>query len=118
MDVHQLELGNSTYDDGMDVPMIVYPGYQGAHEIRHLAGRWRRVDRLPGGRIHYVVLHSPVLPRRSRPTSNAVYQVPVDPADEPLHDRCPFIQMSAHELERTAIVQQLACVVRIGTGNR
>ena len=43
--MHQLELRDGAHDYRMDAAVIVHPGHEGAHEIRHFAGRRRRVER-------------------------------------------------------------------------
>lgn len=84
-----------------------------AHERRHLFWGWRRVDDFARAAVGDLVLDRAVTARLGGIAPHAVYQPLVDLADQPLGDGLAAAEVLRDQVERAAIVQQLADVVGI-----
>src|SRR4051812_28433270 len=83
------------------------------HERRYIGGWRRRVDDLARLAAGDEVLDGPVHPGPAFATPNAGDQALVDLADQALRDRLAAVEVLGHQVERLAIVEQLARVVGV-----
>src|SRR5688572_10064574 len=115
MDVNELKLRDARDENRVNRLLVAQPLDELPHEPGHL-GRWgRRIDDLACLTVGDEVLNGAPLTGLCTLSAHALDQPLVDLAEKTFADRRAAREVLADEIERGAVVQKLAHVVRVGT---